>query len=186
MARSAAEVRPITADELFRMPDDGLRRELVRGEVRTMTPAGYDHGKIAMRLGARLLLHVEENGLGDVLTAEPGFRISTDPDTVLVPDVAFVRRERAEEVGGTSGFWPGAPDLVVEVISPSDTYTAVEGKVFDWLSAGCRMVIVVNPRKRTATVYRSLTDIVVLLEDAEMDGGDVVPGWRLPVRYLFS
>lgn len=186
MARSAAEARPVTADELFRMPDDGLRRELVRGEVRTMTPAGHDHGHVAANVMLTLGQHIRSEGLGRVYAAETGFRIGSDPDTVRAPDFAFVRAERVAAVGDAPGFWPGTPDLVVEVVSPGDSYSEVEEKVVDWLSAGCRMVIVVDPRKRTATVHRSLEDIVVLLEDAELDGGDVVPGWRLPVRHLFS
>ncbi|HEX2092626.1 MAG TPA: Uma2 family endonuclease [Longimicrobiaceae bacterium] len=176
----------VTAEELLRMPRGRVRRELVRGVVREMTPAGYGHGKVAMRLGSRLDVHVEENDLGVVVAAETGFRIASSPDTVRAPDVAFVRRERAEEVGDDEGFWPGAPDLAVEVVSPNDSFGEVEEKVFDWLSAGCRMVVVVDPRKRTATVYRSRSDITVLAEDEELDGGDVVPGWRLPVRELFA
>lgn len=182
----AAEAVAVTADDLLRMPDDGLRRELVRGELRVMTPAGHWHGRVAMRIGVRLARHVEENGLGVVYAAETGFRIGTDPDTVRAPDVAFVRQERAQEVPDARGYWPGAPDLAVEVVSPEDTYGEVEEKVFDWLDAGCRMVVVVSPRKRTATIYRSRTDIVALTEGEELDGGDVAPGWRLPLRELFA
>ena len=187
MAHAAAvESRPVTADELLRMPDDGLRRELVRGELREMTPAGYRHGRVAMRIGSRLDRFVDENGLGDVVAAETGFRLESDPDTVRAPDVAFVRRERVEVAGDWVGFWLGAPDLAVEVISPGDSFADVEDKVFDWLDAGCGMVVVANPPKRTATVYRSRTDILVLTEADELDGGDVVPGWRLPVREIFA
>jgi Uma2 family endonuclease len=189
MARAhslATEARPVTAEELLRTPDDGLRRELVHGEVRVMTPAGHRHGRVAMGIGSRLDQHVRENGLGAVYAAETGFKIASHPDTVRAPDVAFVRRERVEEVGDAEGFWPGAPDLAVEVVSPDDSYGEVEEKVFDWLSAGCRMVVVVNPRKRTATVYRSRSDIVVLTEDESLDGGEVVPGWRIPVRQIFA
>ncbi len=177
--------RPVTADQLLGMPDDGLRRELVRGELRTMTPAGYRHGWIAVNVTAPLAQHVRANDLGRVFAAETGFRIEGDPDTVRAPDVAFVRRDRVETVGDGEGFWPGAPDLAVEVVSPGDSFGEVEEKVFDWLDAGCRMVIVVNPRKRTATVYRSRSDIAVLTESDELEGADVVPGWRLPVRELF-
>lgn len=168
------------------MPDDGLRRELVRGEVRTMTPAGHRHGKVAMRIGWRLAQHVEAEGIGAVYAAETGFILESAPDTVRAPDVAFLRRERVEREGNSEGFWRGAPDLAVEVVSPGDSFAEVEEKVFDWLSAGCGMVVVVNPKKRTATVYRSRTDIVVLTEEDALDGEDVVPGWRLPVREIFA
>jgi Uma2 family endonuclease len=178
-------IRPMIAEELLQMPDDGFRYELVRGELRKMPPAGHVHGKVANRLNWRLAQYVEVNDLGVVYIAETGFKLASDPDHVLAPDVAFISRERVEEVGDTAGFWPGAPDLVVEVISPSDTYTEVEEKVFDWLEAGTRMVVVVNPRRRAVTVYRSLTDVVVLTENDTLDGGDVVPGWNMPVKDIF-
>ena len=180
-----AETKQTTAEELLRMPDDGLRRELVGGELRTMTPAGHPHGRVAMRVGWLLTQHVEENNLGAVYAAETGFVLSRDPDTVRAPDVAFVRRERVEKVGEAGGYWPGAPDLAVEVVSPGDYYTEVEGKVADWLRAGARMVVVVDPSNRVVRVHRGPTDVATLDEGGEIAGGDVVPGWRLPVRDLF-
>ena len=96
-----------------------------------------------------------------------------------------IRRERVEEVGNVEGYWPGAPDLAVEVVSPSDSYTDVQEKVFDWLEAGTRMVIVVIPRRRAVAVYRSLSDIVMRTENDALEGGDAVPGWTMPVRDLF-
>jgi Uma2 family endonuclease len=176
----------ITAEELLRMPDDGRRYELVQGELRTMAPAGHPHGRIAMRIAWPLAQHVEERGLGNVYAAETGFLLARNPDTVRAPDAAFVRRERLEEVGETEGYWPGAPDLAVEVVSPGDAYTEVEGKVAEWLRAGTQMVIVVDPSNRTVKVHRSLTDVAALTEDHVIDGADVVQGWRLPVRRLFG
>jgi Uma2 family endonuclease len=167
------------------MPDDGVRRELVRGEVRVMSPAGRSHGKVALRLGRRLGDYVDERGLGEAYGAETGFRVSSDPDTVLAPDASFVRRERLEELS-EEGLIDGPPDLAAEVISPRDSFSAVEEKVFHWLAAGCRMVIVVNPRRRTATIHRSPTDVQPLTENDVIDGGDVVPGWTLPLRDLFG
>ena len=102
------------------------------------------------------------------------------------PDVAFVRQERVEEAGDARGFWSGAPDLAVEVVSPGDTYSEVEDKVLDWLDAGTLMVVVVNPRQRTVTLYRSRADIVILTQDDILDGKDVVPGWSMPIRELFA
>lgn len=176
----------VTANELLHMPDDGFRYELVRGELRRMTPAGSEHGRIAVRITWRLARHVEENRLGTVYAAETGFRLATDPDTVRAPDAAFVSRDRAEAVGDVEGFWPEAPQLAVEVISPGDSYADVEEKVFDWLDAGTKMVVVINPRQRSATVYRSPTDITALAETGVLDGGDVVPGFELAVREIFA
>jgi Uma2 family endonuclease len=175
----------VTAEDLLRMPDDGLRRELVRGEVRTMAPAGSVHGRIAMNLGWSLAHHVRTNGLGVVYAAETGFKLSSNPDTVRAPDVAFVSRERVDEVGEVEGYWPAAPDLAVEVVSPNDAYSEVEEKVVDWLRAGTRMVVVVEPRSRTISVRTSLAEARVLSEGDVLDGGDAVPGWSLPVAEIF-
>ena len=179
-------VQTITADELLQRPDDGFRYELVEGELVKMAPAGREHGVLAMRIGWRLAQHVEANDLGEVLAAETGFKLASDPDTVRAPDVAFVRQERVAEAGDARGFWPGAPDLAVEVVSPGDTYTEVEDKVLDWLDSGTLMVAVVNPRQRTVTIYRSRTDIVILTQNDILDCKDVVPGWSLPIQELFA
>lgn len=181
-----AQTRPVTADELLRMPDDGFRYELVAGELRKMTPAEGQHGRISMSVGISLGRHVEDNRLGTVYAAETGFRLASNPDTVRAPDVAFVHRARAAAMGDVEGFLPGPPDLAVEVVSPGDTYGEVEEKVLEWLDAGTRMVIVLNPRQRAATVYRSHDEIRVLTGDDVLDGGDVVPGWTLRVSSLFS
>jgi Uma2 family endonuclease len=176
----------VTADELFKLPDDGFRYELVRGEIRRMPPAGSEHGAVIMHLGGPLYQFVKGHDLGVVFGAETGFKIASDPDTVRAPDLAFVRRERIPEGGIPKQFWPGAPDLAVEVISPSDTYTEVEEKVNDWLAAGTRLVLVLNPRTRTATVYTSLTDVMRLTESDVLDGGAVLPGFTCRVAELFT
>jgi Uma2 family endonuclease len=176
----------MTAEDLLRIPDDGFRYELVRGELRKMAPAGHAHGRIVINISTPLDQYVRANSLGAVYAAETGFKLSSSPDLVRAPDVAFIRQERIKEVGNIEGYWPGAPDLVAEVISPNDIYTAVEEKVFDWLEAGTQMVIVVNPRKRSVTIYRSLTQIAVLTEKDTIDGGEVVPGWSLPVSDIFA
>jgi Uma2 family endonuclease len=176
----------VAADELLHIPDDGFRYELVRGELRRMNPAGNMHGRVAMSFAWRLAQYVEGNRLGVVYAAETGFKLATDPDTVRAPDVAFVRRVRVEAIGEVEGFWPGAPDLAVEVVSPGDAFAEVEEKVFDWLDAGTKMVVVVNPRQRSATVYKSTTDITVLAEADVLDGGDVVPGFELALREIFA
>ena len=176
----------MTAEELMRLPDDGHRYELVKGEVRKMPPAGHEHGFVALNAGAGLKQYVKKERLGRVFAAETGFVLARDPDTVRAPDVGFVRKERLSEGLGKKGYWPGPPDLAVEVVSPRDTYVEVEEKALEWLEAGCLMVIVVNPVKRTLTVYRSLTDIVILAEGEVLKGGEVVPGWEMPVSEFFE
>ena len=175
----------VTADELLRMPDDGYRYELVKGELRKMTPAGGPHGKVANRTGWLLTQHVEPNQLGVVFAAETGFRLAVDPDTVRAPDVAFVSRERIQRIGIPEGYWPGAPDLAIEVVSPGDTYIEVEDKVMEWLSAGTRMVVVINSVKRSVSIYRGLK-ATLLTENDVLSGQDVVPGWSVPVKDLFA
>lgn len=178
--------REVNAEDLLRMPDDGFRYELVRGELRQMAPAGNVHGRIAMNFGTSLNNHIRAHDLGVVYAAETGFRLAEDPDTVRAPGVAFVSRERLEEIGEVEGYWPGAPDLAAEVISPGDSHLEVEEKVFGWLEAGTKMVLTINPRKRSMTVYRSLTDITVLTDKDVLDGADVVPDFRLAVREVFA
>jgi Uma2 family endonuclease len=174
-----------TADELSVMPDDGFRYELVKGEVRRMPPAGSEHGAVAINIAVVIAQFVKAHGLGVVFGAGAGFKIASDPDTVRAPDLAFVRRERIPEAGVPRGFWPGAPDLAVEVISPGDTYTEVEEKVNDWLNAGTRMVLVLNPRTRTVTVYSSHTDVVRLTDSDALGGGELLPGFTCRVAELF-
>ena len=173
----------ITADELLQMKDDGFRYELVRGELIKRSPAGHQHGRIALNLTTPLDQFVRANQLGAVYAAKTGFKLAED--MVRAPDAAFIRRERVEAVGLTTGFWPGAPDLAAEVISPGDTYAEVEDKVADWLDAGTRLVVVVNPSTQTVALHYSRSDIRILTTDDVLDGGEVVLGWTLPVRDIF-
>ncbi|MBV8858071.1 MAG: Uma2 family endonuclease [Acidobacteria bacterium] len=174
-----------TASELFEMPDDGFRYELVKGELRKMSPAGGEHGAVIWNLSLLLGLHIKANGLGQGFGAETGFKIASEPDTVRAADISFVRRERIPEAGIPKNFWALAPDLAVEVVSPGDTYNEVHEKVIDWLDADTRAVWIVNPRKRLVSVYRSVKDVTILSEEDELDGGDVVPGFRCKVSEIF-
>jgi Uma2 family endonuclease len=178
--------RLITAQELLEMPDDGFRYELVKGELKRMAPAGHEHGRVAVRFTWRLARHVEANNLGVVYAAETGFRLASNLDTVRAPDVAFVRRERIEGLGKIEGYFPGPPDLAVEVVSPGDTYAEVEEKAIQWLEAGTLAVFVLNPRKRTVTTYRSLSDIVIVSDGAILDLDFVVPGFKIAVKDIFD
>jgi Uma2 family endonuclease len=176
----------MTAEELAQLPDDGQRYELIEGVLTTMAPSGGDHGMRSARSIISFGAYVIEHDLGEVFGAETGFLLSTNPDTVRAADAAFVNRERALEVGEWTAYWPGAPDLALEVISPNDLYTEVQEKVETWLKYGTRMVIVINPRHRTVAVYRSPTEVRHLTLADTLDGEDVIPGWRAPVRVLFA
>ncbi len=182
----AVESKLMTAAELERLPRDGQRHELVRGELRTMPPAGYEHGRATSIFDSSLSHYVRTNELGDVVVGDIGFRLTVNPDTVRAPDVAFVTRERVEAAGRVTGYWPGAPDLAVEIISPNDLYTEVDEKIAEWLEHGTRLVFVVNPRRQTVAVHRPGQPVRVLAGDDVLDGADVVPGWTLPLRELFG
>jgi Uma2 family endonuclease len=127
-----------------------------------------------------------ENRLGRVFFAETGFLLARDPDTVRAPDIAFIHNDRLPVTEPEEAFWPGAPDLAVEVVSPGDTMGQLDDKVKMWLDAGSRIVWVVNPKWRNVTVYRSATDIKVLTEDDQLDGQEVIPGFQCPIRTIFS
>lgn len=175
-----------TADQLLRMPDDGNRYELICGELRKMSPAGWRHGWVAGRLHVWLGRYVEEHNLGVVFEGETGFLLASDPDTVRAPDVAFVCRSRLPAEEPAEAFWPGAPDLAVEVVSPGDTVHEVDDKVGTWLDAGTRMVWVVNPKWHSVTVYRSADQVKILTENDELTGEDVVEGFHCTVGRLFA
>jgi Uma2 family endonuclease len=182
----AVNQRLMTADELMHLPDDGQRHELVRGELRTMPPGGWEHGFESIKVAASLAPHVIRNKLGGVAGADTGFWLTRAPDTVRAPDLAFVRRERLPEGPARRGYFDGAPDLAVEVISPNDRYSEVDEKIGEYLAHGTRMVLVVDPRRRTVTVHRPGQPVRVLGADDMLDGEDVVPGWTMPVRDIFD
>ena len=126
----------MTADELLRLPDDGKRYELVEGTLNETPPAGTERGLIAMKAGSILYQYAHERGLGEVFAAETGFVLSSKPDTVRAPDVAFVAADRLPSGGLPAGYLRLAPDLVVEVVSPSDTASDLQSRVYAWLDAG--------------------------------------------------
>ena len=175
----------MTADELLAMPDDGFHRyELVQGELITMAPAGGEHGAIGSRTCRRIGNFVEANDLGEVFNSDTGFIISTDPDTVRCPDVSFVRKERIIADGIPKGFMQGAPDLAVEVISPSDSYSEVAEKAAQLLEAGTQLVALIDPRTRTVSLHYD-GEIDRLGEGDTLTLGDVVPGFECGVGELF-
>ena len=176
----------ITADDLLRLPDDGWRYELVAGELLQMPPSGFLHGTVAMNIGSLLHQHVTKYDLGVVCTADVGFKLQQNPDTVRAPDVAFVAKERIPAAGKPEGFWPGAPDLAVEVVSPSDRFTEVLEKVEEYLAAGTRLVWVALPRIRAILVCHPSGEIKMLREDDELNGEDVLPGFSCRVKEIFS
>lgn len=120
------------------------------------------------------------------MLAERIWDLSSRKSRILcAPELAFVSRERVEQIGKTKKFFPAAPDLAVEVLSPFDTVYEVNEKVEEWLKAGVRLLWTINSKRRTVTVYRSLTAVIMLTEQDELDGEDVLPGFRLRVADVF-
>jgi Uma2 family endonuclease len=176
----------MTAQELVRLPDDGQRYELIKGELTVMTPASARHGRIANTIAFLLTLHVRQHSLGVVYAAETGFKLQENPDTVRAADAAFVAQGRIPTAGEPQGYWDIAPDLVVEVVSPSDSAPAIQSKVMDWLTAGSRVVWVIYPDTQTVIEYRSLEQIQVLTAEQTLAGGDVLPEFSCAVNEIFA
>ena len=174
-----------TTDQLLALRDPPWRHELWRGELKRMSPAGHWHSSLAMRLGGMLELHARRHGLGRVYGADGGFRLARDPDTVLAPDVAFVCSERLPP-SGSPGYFPGAPDLAVEVLSPDDSSRAVSTKVAAWLEHGTREVWVVDPRHRALTVQTANSAPFTLAHDATLQDCTVLPGFTFLLAELFD
>lgn len=181
---SGIKTECLTIEELERLPDDGWRLEFVRGRVVREPLASFEHGVISARIGFRLFEFARHHYLGRVVGANCGFVLFDDPPTVRAPDVAFVHEERL--AFDHTRFAPFAPDLAVEVLSPSNTMSEIYDKVLDYLDSGSPLVWVVAPDSRTVTVYRSRREIQLLGGDEEIDGGNVLPGFRCKVSELFG
>jgi len=175
----------LTAEEMFQFPSDDSKYELIEGEVIRMPPTGARHGKVSMRLGRLLDEYVEAHDLGVICAAETGFVLQRTPDIVRAPDVGFVTKARIPETGEPETYWPFAPDLAVEVVSPSDRADDIQEKIREYFAAGTHVVWIVYPRNRTIFIYCSPHDVRALGETDELDGGDVLPGFTCPVRRCF-
>ncbi len=180
------ETAAISAAELLKMPRTGRQYELVRGELKTMSPAGFEHGCLVANITEPLRRFVRQNKLGVVVGAETGFWLARDPDTVRAPDVAFVARHRVPPATERQSYFSGAPDLAVEIISPHDTLYEVEEKVAAWLDAGCGEVWVVNPKRQTLAVHKANEAISVLHASEQLVGSGLLPGFSLSITAIFE
>ncbi len=176
----------LTAQDLWALGEGDRKQELVDGRIVEMAPPGGIHGRVIVRISSRLDEHVRQHGGGEVV-AEVGFvlHLPTDPERVRGPDVAFISKERLPEGRVPEGFFHGAPDLAVEVLSPSDTSLDVQQRVCDFLEGGARLVWVVAPRARTATAYRADGSARLLKDQDALDGEYVPPGLTIPLGDVF-
>lgn len=183
----------MTAEQLLGYEIPGKRVELVRGQLVVREPASFRHGALTLRVGVALTNHLAREQAqqgwplprGRLATADPGFTLARRPDTVRAPDIAYVSRER---FAGPmpDGFPELAPDLAVEVRSPSDRVGAVVAKVGDWLSAGTALVWVIDPPRQSVVVYRADGSVAVLEIADTLTGEAVLPGFALPLAELFA
>ncbi len=171
----------LTAEEFFLLPDpdDGSQLELIRGEVITMTPAGGMHGVSCSNANRIIGNFVHDHQLGTVACNDTGFITERGPDTVRGPDVAFWSKEKLKEV--PVGFIDAAPDLIVEVLSPSNTTKQIRAKLREYFAKGVRLVWVIAPEDRTLTIYRTVDEGRLLHESATVTGEDVLPGFTCRV-----
>ena len=176
----------LTADDLLRLYSKGVKGELIRGVLAQTVPAGGEHGEIAMTLGSALLAFVKPGRLGRVFGTDSGVWLENDPDVVREPDVAFISAEKLPLSIRNPGYYRGSPDLVAEIVSPTDTAREVYDKARMWLSHGVTLVWVVHSGTRTVDVYSLGSSTSTLMEDDTLEGGAALPGFTLPVREIFE
>lgn len=184
IAAASSEAKLITGEELLAMGDLGPC-ELIDGRIIPMSPAGGKHGLIEYRIGQKLGAYVDDRKLGWIFVGETGLYIRRNPDRIRAADVAFVSRQRLARYP-EEGFLSVAPELIVEVISPNDTWEEMRRKLQDYFSIGVERVWVVEPENRAVVVYRSVSESRVLAEGDVLLGEGVLAGFRLPVAELFA
>lgn len=175
----------LTADDFWHSPDNDMRRELVAGEVIETMPPGALHGTIAYKVAHKLGLWVDQ-GAGGCIGLGSGFVLARDLDTVRAPDVFYLRAERVPATGLPEGFWQLAPDLAVEVVSPSESAQEVRGKVRDYLGAGTALVWVVYPRSQEVVVHTPDGRAQTFGADDTLAGFELLPGFSCAVSSLFE
>ncbi len=182
----SAPPKLVTAEELQRMSKDEFRGELIRGRLCEMPPPGNEHGVICLRLGSKILLHVEEHELGMATSNDAGVVLERGPDTVRGPDLAYFSRERFSPSGRATGYPEVPPNLVVEVKSPSDSLSEVHDKAVMWISYGVETVWLVLPDSRSVDVYQAGADVVSVTEPNQLDGLHVLPGFSCSLEEIFG
>ena len=175
---------PMTAEDLLQ-PHVPKHADLVRGVLVVREPPGFRHGEITVRLASALMIHVDAQSLGRVVGGDAGFRLRSDPDTVRGADIAFVSWERLPQRSPV-GFPSLGPDLVVEVLSPGDRPGETLAKIADWLSAGTRLVWVIDAERRLARVYRADGTETTLDAAGVLDGEDVLSGFNCTLASILG
>jgi Uma2 family endonuclease len=180
------DTKRLTADDLLRLYGEGVRGELIRGEICQTMPTGQEHGEIVMNLGALLRMFIKPRKLGRLTGSDAGVWLERDPDTVREPDIAFFSAEKMPLGTRVTGYAEVVPDLVVEVVSPNNSLREVNDKALMWLSYGVSLVWVVNPDSRSVDVFRAGRAVSTLTENDTLDGLDTLPGFTCAVRDVFD
>ena len=183
---TTAKQKLLTADDLLRLDSQGVKGELIRGVLYERTLFGFEHGKVTTNVAGELWNFVKPRRLGTVTASNTGIWLERDPDTVREVDVQFTSAERLPLELRFQGYSEVVPDLVVEIVSPSDSRRAVAEKVQMWLDFGVRLVWAAWPNSRTIDVHPAGGPVTTLTEGDTLDGGDVLPGFAMPVREVFE
>jgi Uma2 family endonuclease len=183
---AVAAAMMMTVDEFLAHSIPDAKAELVRGELRVTPPPGGPHGTAATNLVVILANHVRMHGLGRAFADGIGYELARLPRTVRVPDGSFVRAERLPPEGIGPGLLKFAPDLAIEVLSPSESASELEEKLDDYLFSGTQLIWVVDPVRRTVMIVAADAPVRWLREGETLDGGTVVPGFTCPVSDIFE
>ena len=184
MARTQEKL--LTADDLLRLYSEGIRGELIRGALCETMPTGVRHGHIVVNLTILLGGFIKPRRFGWIVASEVGFLLERDPDTVRAPDIAYISANRLPLDADVPGYYEGAPDLAIEIISPNDSPRELYHKARMWISFGVPLVWVVDPENRAIEVHRPNQPVLRLAEDDTLDGSEALPGFSCPVRDVFE
>ncbi len=183
---TSAKNKLLSADDLLRLHSLGIKGELIEGVLRKKVSAGTEHSFIGIRLGGEFDRHARRHRLGRVGGTDGGVLIDRNPDTVREPDIFFVSAERLPLDARVQGYLEVVPELVVEIVSPSDSEQDVSEKIAMWLEHGVAMALEVRPSTRTIQVRRPGVPTILLTGDDALDGGDILPGFTLPLSDIFD
>lgn len=175
----------LTAEEYFALPDDGQRTELVRGVIVPMNMPGFRHGEVCGNIHFYLSMFVRQNRLGRTLTNDSGFVTKRNPDNVRGADVSYYSHKRVPQGQSPVGYPDAVPEIVFEVVSPSNTSRQIEVKTGEYLNAGVNVVCVVDPAYKTVNLHFPDQPMKELEGDAALTFADL-PGFTLPVSKFFE
>jgi Uma2 family endonuclease len=192
----AAPPRLMTTEELLALPDDGVERWLIRGQLREKRPCGEKPMTVRNRWHSRIMTRVakfldnwldqQQEPRGSVLCGEAGVRLRRTPDSTVGIDVVYVSPEVAAQETEETTLIDGPPVLAVEILSPNDTQEEIDEKIDEYLQAGVSLVWIINPRHRTVQIFRPGAEPEMVNVHQELSGEPHLPGFRVPVAQIFA